>query len=1262
MAMLEQVNAMEAQDRPRDLGSRERNDLRDSLLAWNAPQLAQAYEAAVALLGRADFPARRHLLAHLVRDIANRLPEVVTGDKVMRFETTAALDELVPAWRREVPESSPLVAADAASPTTVVISPKLAAQVSRLVSDHKRVNSKRGDHFALLMEALRPGSQALRATLEPIIREWLELVRWFVGHAHVPAKPTPAPDEAELERRFRRFEDGLRGILAGHFQVTQAIDEILATGPPGAETLARLMPLLGGAQQLHHFFERIEDPAWLEPLARSGLLSCAPAVVVHESDAGRSLRYPGWPAAKFLMRQAGHEAVQERVAEVANAVQDADNPWVHHDLAEIALRLQPRCAARLVRKLITCLETSDLSWSHLDDRLGALAAHLAGGGERSAALLLLRKLTGKPVRTPRGARATIDAYNLRRILRRDLPAIVGGLGLEVLSVVCRALDAEMRAWNEDQEHDRSEVWRPAVEGNGRFSYSTRDVLVSAVVQSGELCVATGAATLPEVVEQIEGHRRWIFRRIALYLLASTPDAPDEWLTARLLDRGLFDAFDRAREYRLLLQRGFARLTIEAQQRLLAWIEVGLDRTELRGLLERWIAHPLSDEDVAQAHRRWQWRRLAVVQADLGPDWRGRLTALEQEFGSVQADAALDLSVWPVRDETPSARTMPDEVVRTLPPVEIAAHLRVAWAERSRRAAFVSEFQLEQRVMTEPQRDAEHALAFKVCPPEVLVHLFSGLQRALHARRSFGWRNVLSLASWVLEEARAHGDEVANEARDSLADGVRAPTAWGYAQSAVVALLETALRMQAGGMTLDDRAGLWRLLDALARSRAAATRARSVDLIAYYRSWLEVATREAGAPLATAPEVTKALSAILDDAPVREVHESFGRRMDIWTLCEGAWVRRHLDRVFPSTDPVRFEAVWGAYLDEHTDYAGAVARRFELLRGVYVTAVETMELPAITGRELLGGTEPARAHAETLARDLLTLYGQGVIALDDPLLRRLFDRADGRLRLQALYAAGHQLLPWTDADGLSRFRALWCWRRTAIETGASRADELAQELPAFGSWFMWGDFDEPWKLGQLEFVLSHAQPVGSDTDWWEPVRLITDVLRRLAAMAVRMPRQTVHCLDLLARRLKSSAQLSRDEVKTILGGALRSGDARAQAQAIATYHRLGELGFRAHELLPFSEDLDDPAAIAYFTWDDPMTVAEIRKRLVEDTESEQDRMLGRILREARDTDAWKFTTPAEVDERWPRIERHLGKRRAFWASLLAAWREQGLLAG
>ncbi len=95
--------------------------------------------------------------------------------------------------------------------------------------------------------------------------------------------------------------------------------------------------------------------------------------------------------------------------------------------------------------------------------------------------------------------------------------------------------------------------------------------------------------------------------------------------------------------------------------------------------------------------------------------------------------------------------------------------------------------------------------------------------------------------------------------------------------------------------------------------------------------------------------------------------------------------------------------------------------------------------------------------------------------------------------------------------------------------------------------------------------------------------------------------------------------------------------------------------------PLSTDLDNPEAVPYFLWDEPMTVRELRRRLSTASVPERTRLLGKILREARDWEVWKFTTPDEVARQWPKLVKHLGRRRSFWEFLLGEWRQQGRLA-
>ena len=74
----------------------------------------------------------------------------------------------------------------------------------------------------------------------------------------------------------------------------------------------------------------------------------------------------------------------------------------------------------------------------------------------------------------------------------------------------------------------------------------------------------------------------------------------------------------------------------------------------------------------------------------------------------------------------------------------------------------------------------------------------------------------------------------------------------------------------------------------------------------------------------------------------------------------------------------------------------------------------------------------------------------------------------------------------------------------------------------------------------------------------------------------------------------------------------------------------------------------------------MTVAELKQTLISSSDEERVRLLGKILREACDTEVWKFTTPQEVWQNWVEIVKHLGRRREFWKFLFEFWDKEGLL--
>jgi hypothetical protein len=82
---------------------------------------------------------------------------------------------------------------------------------------------------------------------------------------------------------------------------------------------------------------------------------------------------------------------------------------------------------------------------------------------------------------------------------------------------------------------------------------------------------------------------------------------------------------------------------------------------------------------------------------------------------------------------------------------------------------------------------------------------------------------------------------------------------------------------------------------------------------------------------------------------------------------------------------------------------------------------------------------------------------------------------------------------------------------------------------------------------------------------------------------------------------------------------------------------------------------------YFLWDEDLSIDELRAVLCSGPEEERLRLLGKMLREARDIDVWFFVSPEEVARALPDLGRRLGRRRPFWEFLIRGWREDGIIA-
>lgn len=81
---------------------------------------------------------------------------------------------------------------------------------------------------------------------------------------------------------------------------------------------------------------------------------------------------------------------------------------------------------------------------------------------------------------------------------------------------------------------------------------------------------------------------------------------------------------------------------------------------------------------------------------------------------------------------------------------------------------------------------------------------------------------------------------------------------------------------------------------------------------------------------------------------------------------------------------------------------------------------------------------------------------------------------------------------------------------------------------------------------------------------------------------------------------------------------------------------------------------------WFTWDAPIADDTLRQRLCHPEPAVRAQWQGLIMREARVPEVFDWIRLDEIVRDFEHIERHLGRRKAFWRWLLDGWRRDGLL--
>lgn len=937
---------------------------------------------------------------------------------------------------------------------------------------------------------------------------------------------------------------------------------------PTPSLIDRAVALLASPQLYRIFFGRLENPEWVAPLREQGYFAVPPKPI----EAKDGVAHPAWPASEYLVRMA--PAVPEEVFKALEDVETA-NSRVISNIAEAALSMPGRQAAKLSEKVLKAIR--DKVWVQVyGEHATNLVVTLAEKGETAAAIsmadaLFALRAKESAVRAPIGIIASHDFCE-------SLPRVTLALGKAdaergmkwTCGLLEKAASFHRSHGSENEFEDFSYVWRSTVEGQPqRFGDDIEDATVCAVRDLAEYVVREKRWSLGRTVDYLDGYQKLIFSRIAMHIVRLFAEQDPNLARARMLRKGYFDEHHFKHEYAMLLRDRFSMLQSQEQETILAWIDSGPDREEIREFVKMYSGQEFSESEVERRVRIWQRDRLSWFSGSLPGEWRKRYADLVDELGEPRH---ADLSHW---TEIGAGWGGPE------PPKNAA---QLAEMDTGSLVKFLQTWRPDPSQSFEPSlhglatefaaavrdnldRFAAEAPVFGVLHPTYVSSLLREVSTAVQNDRKLPAEPVIDLCLAVVSKPvqldateRIGGDELDSD------------PSWEYARNEVARVIELFCDR---GVDFSLRERIWNCLAPLESSEDQSyiedepkedirlvtwldracnnPRACWIGTVIRYAVWVKSQTveasgeKEADIPgMTKAPEAAEVLERHLGGGDSPAVRSEYGTAYVPLCWLDLGWASAQAAKIFTLDGNTRSHgwAAWNSYLATNRAYDAV----FVILRKTYEQAVSLVQ-PSLAD-------DASRFHPlRHLAEHLVFMYGRGVLYEGDHegLLHSFLRNASTSIRSHAIQTVGRSLegpgerIP---AAVIERFVSLWEWYWSTFVSSEERSK--TEQYADFGWWFVCGKFDVGWCFDRLEEVLQVAPMI-------EPER---EVMKRLSEMSAAYPLKVIACVDKMVRGDKDGWRMYgwEKDLPPLLGQILQNKDAETRVIAVKLIENLGRRGY------------------------------------------------------------------------------------------------------
>ena len=432
---------------------------------------------------------------------------------------------------------------------------------------------------------------------------------------------------------------------------------------PSDSELDQLAALVIRPENRVYFFDHLENPAWVTPLAERGHFANPPDPV--PADEPGFVQFPPWPEGRYLVRMAPLAPFE--VGEVLKTMPPSANPRVTNILLECVQALPSQQFKELAPKTVEWITHTELSFGWSVDEVASTICRLLRGGKTrqglkaTKALLRLEPHSGSGEddettgRMPPEPVGRLPNWQYKQAVETLLPDLVDSAGIKGLRFFSRLLTVAVKFskfCDEPPDSDgHSYIWRPAIEDHPQnMDYGVRSTVVSAVRDAAVRLARVSDEDVQVVVELLEAETM-LHRRIALHVLAVVRGGA-ELAAERVANGDIFEDYRLKHEYSELLRSRLTDVLPEARQAFLDWVFSGPDLDTYRKRHLAWHGSlPSLDDEVAHSE---QWKRdwLSIVAEHLSDDEAKEYCELVVKHGEAGHPDFLSWSERWVGPETP----------------------------------------------------------------------------------------------------------------------------------------------------------------------------------------------------------------------------------------------------------------------------------------------------------------------------------------------------------------------------------------------------------------------------------------------------------------------------------------------------------------------------------------------------------------------------------------------------------------------------------